>query len=153
MEIDITIKDKALSDALRQAARVAEDMRPLLNAIGETVTRQTFERFKSEGPAPDGTPWKKLKDATVERKRKRKKSEKILRESGILGDTIAPQMPDSNTVVIGTNSVYGRVHQMGYKEKNIPARPYLGLSAENTQEIMRIMENYVNKIANRIGGK
>jgi phage gpG-like protein len=90
--------------------------------------------------------------------------------SGHLRDSIRHQMIGKNAVRIGTNRVYAAIHQLGGKTaprvirpvrkqalrtpfglfkkvnhpgSNIPARPYLGLSRGNSDEILRMINEYL----------
>lgn len=55
------------------------------------------------------------------------------------------QEAGSWSVVVGATKAYAAVHQYGWKEKNIIARPYLGLSAENKVEIIEIINAFLER--------
>ncbi|MCZ7599370.1 MAG: phage virion morphogenesis protein [Gammaproteobacteria bacterium] len=55
-------------------------------------------------------------------------------------------------VEVGTNLVYGAIHQFGGRagrghSVNIDARPYLGLSAEDEDEVVGILRDFVEGFA------
>ena len=129
----------AVTKRLGEIASRMSNRRPVLKAIGDRIAEQTKRRFEAGGPAPSGGPWAPLKPATL----KRKKRDKILTESGQLKSSIRYQMIGNNTVEIGTNKIYAAVHQLGFKKMKIPARPYLGLSEKNSDEIVGIINEYV----------
>jgi phage gpG-like protein len=71
---------------------------------------------------------------------------KILRDSGILQDTLRYQLTaDGRGVAVGTDRVYGAMQQFGGTRAqwphlwgDIPARPFLGLDAADRAEIVAI---------------
>lgn len=77
-------------------------------------------------------------------------SRKPLVDTGVLQDTIRYQLVDRNSVEIGTNRFAGEweggaaVHQFGDKKGNIPARPFLGLSASDETDVLDILERFSN---------
>ncbi len=191
-EIKIKIDDLAVQGALQKLSRQMIDLSPIMKIIGERVLLQTENRFRSEGPAPDGTSWAPLSPRTL----KRKKGTKILTESAQLRGSMRYQLLGSNAVAIGTNKIYAAIHQLGgdinvtnrsvqirhrtdakgnllrtdlFNGKglifaknshkrvmvrwaevaahkfHIPARPYLGLSRENSAEIVEIINQYIRQ--------
>ena len=164
--MEITIKTDgadAVKEYLNKIADRAGNMRPIMKAIGERVTEQTKRRFEKGGPAPDGTLWKPPKTPNPKRIR-------TLTVSGHLRDSIRAQLVGNNAVAIGTNKVYGAIHQLGGKTgahdivpvrkkalktpfglfrkvrhpgSQIPARPFLGLSRENSDEIISIINEWI----------
>ena len=167
-DITIRIEDREVQRVFHTLIARGKNLRPFLKAVGETVVLQTEKRFDNEGPAPDGTAWPKLKESTW----RQKKHSKILTESGELRGSIRYQLIGNDTVAIGTNKVYGAIHQLGGKTglrtiipvngkalywpgaahpvravkhpgSNIPARPYMGLSRENSDEIVEMANRYL----------
>lgn len=120
----------------------------LMRAIGVGLVANTQGRF-DKGVDPDGRAWKGLNPAYAALK----KGPGILREAGMRGGlqgSITFQV-SGTSIEVGTNKVYGAVHQFGAtivpkqakalvfrmgsggglvhaKKVTIPARPYLGFS-------------------------
>ncbi|OPY07247.1 MAG: Phage virion morphogenesis family protein [Syntrophaceae bacterium PtaB.Bin095] len=143
-DITIRIEDKPVMDALNRLARKMGDLSPALRAIGEDLVKSTEARFDSQGPAPDGKPWAALSPATL----KRKQHSKILTELGHLRGSIRSQLFGTHGVAVGTNKVYGAIHQLGGpagrgRKIRIPARPYLGISSEDSERIAGIVTRYL----------
>lgn len=72
------------------------------------------------------------------------KQRKILIRSARLRNSISSRASGTK-IYVGTNLVYARIHQMGGnagrgKKVTIPARPFLGISKEDQNEIARIIE-------------
>jgi phage gpG-like protein len=156
---------EAVVNYLRLYMRRAGNPSPVMKAIGERVVRQTFERFNAGGPAPDGTPW-----APVKRPHPRARG--ILRVTDQLRDSNRYQILGPAALAVGTNKVYGAIHQFGgktsphtilpYRKKAlfwpgalhpvksvrhpgsaIPARPYLGISQKDSDEIISMIGEYI----------
>jgi phage gpG-like protein len=49
-----------------------------------------------------------------------------------------------------SNIVYAATHQFGDDERNIPARPYLGLSQENAQDVLDVIEDWIDQQIRRM---
>jgi phage virion morphogenesis protein len=163
---EITIKmdgADAVRERLREISARMSNMSPIMKAIGDRVVEQTKRRFNAGGPAPDGTPW-------AAPKAKNPKRRGTLRVTDHLRDSIRYQMIGNNAVAIGTNKVYAAIHQLGgrtaehiirprnkkalktpyglFKQVRhpgsvIPARPFLGLSEANSNEIISIINEYI----------
>lgn len=160
--IEITVDDATVQGALAHAqARLAPDgMADLLHDIGEFMVRATRERAERE-VSPEGVPWDALTPRYAARKAKKYPGAKILhRDFHMLGDQFAAQV-DGDTLRVGTHAVYGAIHQFGgtvhhgsYQrirdrryfgagDAVIPARPWLGVSAEDADEIHAIVLNFL----------
>jgi phage virion morphogenesis protein len=173
-EIRITVHDESVNKALNDLAGKVKDPSPVMKIIGEYMLRSTENRFDTQGPSPDGSPWAPLKASTL----KRKKHSKILTESGHLRGSIRYQLQGPSALAIGTKRVYAAIHQLGgtitqaarselfvrnrqsgkfskgttmgrgftFKERkiNIPARPFLGVSAQDSTKIVGIINNYLS---------
>ena len=77
-------------------------------------------------------------------------------DTGMLQDTIRYQLtPGGNGVEIGTNRFSNTdedgweggaaVHQFGSRDGNIPARPFLGLSANDEREILDVLDRFLRQ--------
>lgn len=146
-------------------------MRGPLDEIGEHLAESTRQRFVTS-TAPDGSRWAPNAEATYlgllssshtrkdgrinARGTAKVRSKKPLVDSGLLAEQISWQLlPDGSGVDVGTNRFAGdwdagaAVHQFGSLDGRIPARPFLGLSAEDEAATMRIIDRY---LAGLIGG-
>lgn len=55
---------------------------------------------------------------------------------------------DDNSAVVGTNKVYAAIHQFGgntgrNKKVEIPARPYLKLTDEDINQVLKVTKDYL----------
>lgn len=82
----------------------------LMPRIGEYLLRTTKARFESQ-TAPDGSPWSPLSKRY--QKRKKYNADKVLTLRGYLRRGIRYQVDGDRSVLVGTNSPYGAIHQKG----------------------------------------
>ena len=143
--MSISIEITGLDPLIAKLERLARpDQVELMEQIGSLVESQTRNRIKNEKRAPDGTPWKKWSD---EYSKTRHGGHSLLMNEGDLLDSIQWQV-SGDSVEIGSNLVYARTHQLGRKvgRGRIPARPYLGLSAENRDEISEAIDSWLESL-------
>lgn len=132
------------------------DKASVMNAIAEGLRTSTVERFGLE-ESPEGSKWKPSIRAT-------QKGSKTLTKSVALKNSIKAEA-DNTGAAVGTNLVYAATHQFGDERTirakngkylrfqigdrwvcvpsvrvNIPARPFLGVSKEDEEEIKAILE-------------
>lgn len=142
------VDDREVSAALDRMLQQATRMAPAFKNIGEELLQSTQQRFRDQVD-PDGRPWQRLAASSVAAKAKRGHSDKILRQRGYLADTIRYQA-DEGGVRVGTNRIYGAIHQLGGKagrgrKVTIPARPFLGISREDRDRIMEIVADHLDQ--------
>lgn len=63
---------------------------------------------------------------------------------GDLDDTIQA-LVTGDEAEVGTNVVYGAIHQFGGEEVGLPARPYLGSSAEDEADLDAIIDDWASQ--------
>ena len=90
--------------ALGKAAHKLANTQPLMETIGEVLVSGTLQRFQDEED-PDGKKWKPSIRAM-------ETGDKTLSDTGRLQRSI-DYAATSDKVMVGTNVVYGRIHQMG----------------------------------------
>ncbi len=153
VSITVTIDSLQVRQAFSRLTRLMADTTPVMRAIGTGLIAGTHDRFQA-GVDPGGAPWAKLNPQYAFTKR----GAGILRESAMAGGlmgSIAMQAGRDN-VVVGSNKIYAAVHQFGAtitpksgphlvfklggrlvkaRSVTIPARPYLGVSADDRQMI------------------
>ncbi|MBN9243388.1 MAG: phage virion morphogenesis protein [Mesorhizobium sp.] len=161
----LTLDIRNTDDALARLLEAASDLKPALKNIGVELERSTKERIARE-ESPDGSHFAPLNPLYA----KTKKGPGILRgESGDLAN-IVWQLAGDDTVEVGTNAIYGAIHQFGgvIKARNaaalffsmggesftvdnvtIPARPFLGLSKQDEEEVLAIVADHFQQAAGR----
>ena len=165
------LDDREIMAALNRLSAKAKRLAPAFKNIGEELLRSTRERFALQED-PDGHKWQPLKDSTKANKAAHGYgSQNILTMRGHLRDSIRYQA-DEQGVRIGTNRIYGAIHQFGgttraheIKPANkkalawpgarypvrsvkhpgsvIPARPFLGISERDKTRILEIVADHL----------
>lgn len=164
MELKYTDGSSPIIKAMQGLLAAGRKTLPLMRQLGEYLVNSTQDRFDTQ-QAPDGTPWH-ISDARMLVKR----IKKILTESSRLRDSIIPAAT-ATSIEWGTNVIYAAPHQFGKITKphdirpkhgqalffpglshpvrlvhhpgsNIPANPYLGISATDEQEILLRVNDY-----------
>jgi len=141
-EVNFDLRElDGLAKLLEQAKLSSSDRMQLLRNIGAEVETQTQERF-DEQKSPEGKTWQDLAEKTKKyyaRKFPGMRRSLLIGE-GSLRDSIESQVDDWS-VLVGATKVYAATHQFG--RGKIPARPYLGISTSNADEIMAIAQQFL----------
>jgi len=116
-----------------------KDRARLLDMIGAAVESQTRRRIEEDKAGPDGTPWPAW---SARYAATRHGGQSLLEGEGDLMDSL-DYVASDDEVEVGSNLIYAAVHQFGSEDdsdQNIPARPYLGLSADDEAELEETIE-------------
>ena len=133
---------KKLDQSLKSLSDAGGDLTTPFAAISlflENVVRESFAKETS----PTGVRWEQLKPTTLDKRKKDGFDGKILQRTTNLLNSI---LPDSGKdfAAVGTNVIYAASHQFGRKNKNIPARPFLGLNENAVEEISTIIRQHLS---------
>lgn len=142
--------------ALGQAVKKLGNTQALMESVGDALVSGTLKRF-DEKKDPKGKPWTPSRRAMEE-------GGETLTDSGRLRRSI-DYAATSDKVMVGSNLAYARIHQKGgeitpkkakklvFKGRdgkavavdkvNIPARPYLGVSKEDLEEVKSTMADFL----------
>ena len=140
----ITIEVSGMRDVERRLERLADaagDLTPAFRDVGEALLNSTRDRFDRQA-GPDGRRWAPLSPEYARRKPRNR--DRILTLYGELQGTLR-YVATADSVAVGTNEVYGPTHQFGDESRNIPARPFLGLSAADADDVLDIIENHLRR--------
>src|SRR5574343_1143020 len=145
----ITVEYKQVLAAVPRLRLRTDDLGPALAKIGEQLVESTQDHFGSS-TAPDGSRWAANSDVTISRylglatgKKREKKAagKKPLVAGGTLRDNIKFSV-NGNVLEVGATMEYAAMQQFGGKRADfshlwgdIPARPFLGLSASDIADI------------------
>jgi len=151
VSFDLRQLDAVRNNVLSVAALTDEKRGRLLKSIGVEMEAQSTERFDTKTD-PQGNKWKDITDVTKAYYAARLRSGKTdgkpqppLVFTGDLRMSITSEVQSGGwSVIVGAAKEYANVHQYGYK--NIPARPYIGISNENAQEIEEIIRAYLRSV-------
>lgn len=166
--ISIQVNEKQVVAVLAQLSERAQNLRPAFAKIGEDLVESTKRRFAT-ATAPDGTPWAPNSPVTVARylgmfKSSHKKDgapskagqarsaakKPLTGETRALQTSINYQLQGAHGVGIGSPMVYAAIQQFGgtmsqfpHLWGDIPARPFLGVSATDKVNILDILGSYL----------
>ena len=135
--------DRRLSDFLDRMIRRAKSPATAYRRIGEFLEKSHKERWLRE-VSPDGVPWESLSEEYANSRRKRGSAGagRIL----ILDYVMQPSVEFEagfGGVTFGTDVEYAATHQYGDADRNIPARPFLGVSAHDKEEILSVLSEFI----------
>lgn len=161
--VAVQIIEDGMADAMAKISALIDlDRHELMDSLGRLVQRQTRRRIETEKTAPDGSDWKPNRAGSS-----------ILYASHTLAQSI-DYITTQTEVHVGSPLVYAAIHQFGgvIKAKNakalrwfapggngqpsfaqsvtIPARPYLGMSADNIEEAEEVVTGFINEVLGHV---
>ena len=144
--IQVDWDDSKVVSALQKLQAAVGDVSPALLEIGEVLLKSTKERFET-GTGPDGSQWADNKPSTIARKGRNKP----LFDQGTLMREIHYQLFGNDELAIGSSMDYAAMQQFGGTKSefpwlwgDIPARPFLGISDGDENEILAALERHLN---------
>ena len=144
--IEIKIDSQEVEQKLQELANKTSDLKPLMKNIAGIFASAAEDNFAEQG-RPDK--WQDLSKVTKKfREKKGKWPGQILQVSGQLASSVNTYY-DNDSAVIGSNLEYAAIHQLGgqagrNKKVTIPARPYLKLLHDDTNEILYAIQQYLS---------
>lgn len=129
------------STALQALARATGDRTPYFKDVGEYLKQSVEQRFR-EQVDPNRNPWISLSRST-----EKKRNKKILTESKRLRRSIVYRA-SRDQLELGTNVIYAATHQFG--RGPIPARPFLGFSDADRDEILTLASEHLERAVERV---
>lgn len=109
--IRIEVDDAEIAAGLRRLTEAGQDLGPAMAAIGGALLFSTQRRFETKS-GPDGGAWAPFAPSTLKRMPDRRKPPELLRDRGRLYSSLT-FAADDGAVEVGTNIVYGAIHQFG----------------------------------------
>ena len=167
MRINVEIKDKEIKRLFTRLQRNLSDLTPAFQRIGEIIRSSVIRNFREGGRPDKWTPTKvrsmsrahagkqarpgaRRKAYTLRGGSKRNTSgKKTLVDTARLQNSITARA-GADRVIVGTNLVYARIHQMGgmagrNKKVRIPARPYLMVQEEDWETMRDCLRGFLMK--------
>lgn len=131
----VVIDDRQLQQALQHLKAAGQDMTPAMRKIAQAMALIVEDNFEAEGQPK----WEALSPVTIALRTKAAKGKteggfRILQDAGQLAGSVSTDYGNEHAT-IGSNLVYAAIHQFGGmagrgKKVEIPARPYLPITAE-----------------------
>jgi len=145
--IELNLTSEAVARLLDEMQRKSIDLERPFKNLGDYLVKTTQERFDHE-EAPDGTPWAPLSPVTV----KRKGHARILKGEVLALSRQFNSYADANQLEWGSIMEYAAMQQFGGSKSefphlwgDIPARPFLGLSAEDEDEVLTTLREHLER--------
>lgn len=149
---EIQLDSRRILAAFNAVAALLDDMSPVTFDIGELLVVSTKQRFQ-QGVSPDGVAWQKNSPTTLARK---KGSRPLIGETKRLSNEIQ-YSNDASSVDVGSNLIYAAPNHFGATKGafgtskrggpipwgNVPARPFLGISDQDEQSILDIVQEHI----------
>lgn len=168
--ITITLASDEISAGLARLAAGLSNMSPVMNEIGDYLLGSTEERFKT-GKGPDGASWAARSFTTLQIYARRKPPQTPgaypLTLTGTMSNTLHMAY-GADFAEVGSGAIQAAVMQFGAAKGslgaywftsasgkavegsspwgNIPARPFLGLSAEDETNITDIILKWMDRV-------
>lgn len=145
MPISIKVNLNNVDRRIAAFATRAKNPLPFFRKAAPILQKDIADHFnKNRGPTG---PWKRLTARYATAKRKAGGNpNKILVLSGLLKKQATKAKISRRTgVTISPGVEYAPVHQFGFRFKNIPARPFLWLSADAQKRIRKASRDYYFK--------
>ena len=143
IRVALDVDDAEVRAALGRLIGRLENPAPILDNIGRRLVTSTVNRFERE-QAPSGVPW-------LPSRRAQEEGGQTLKDTARLCQSITHRVV-GDTVEVGTNVVYGAIHQFGGRagrghSTTLPARPFLGIDAGDRRAILRIVRRALGEAA------
>lgn len=157
----ITVDDRQINAALNRLLALGQNPSEVMRDIASYGENSTRDRFKT-GTGPDGNAWQPSR-------RVQERGGKTLVDSNRLLSSITSQS-GADFAEWGTNVIYAAIHQVGgeiraktarglffkvadgtarrVKKVTIPARPYLGINADDEAHIVDIINQHLQEAVN-----
>jgi phage virion morphogenesis protein len=131
VSIDTSTEELArLQSRLTAVLEVATKPQLILMQLAKGVIAQTVQRIEVDKESPAGQPWAPWSTAYAAT---RDEGDSLLIDSRDLVDSFEFKVT-RNSFAVWTDVEYAGVHQFG-GGNNIPARPFLGVSSDNAENI------------------
>ena len=108
--VNVEVDTTKLIDALKRLKDKTDDLKPMLNDLGEGLLLWHMLRNTRE-ITPDGIKWQQLAPSTIAKKKRNK--DKILVERGLLLSFLDYYVEGNDTLIFGPIMKYGAIHQFG----------------------------------------
>lgn len=141
--IEINVTDDAVLQALQEARQRSDNLEPAYKSIGEMLVASTQQRFRDKKD-PEGPPWERLSDVTVFRKGHNRQlegeSRQLVRQIfyDASGDGVEVGSPLEYAAMMHFG---GRQAEFSHLWGDIPARSFVGVSADDRDRIIEILQD------------
>jgi phage virion morphogenesis protein len=142
INLSISVDDVNVRSALNSLLQRGQSLRPALLEIGEHLKEVHEARFVAQ-IGPDGRRWAPLSPEYQAKKKSHANMILVLNE--YLATSWRYQATDDE-LLFGTDRKYAAAHHFGRPEKNLPARPIIGI-AEGDPVPAQLIADYLMDMA------
>ncbi len=140
--IDFDFKQLNAFMEFMAAAKINNAKSELMEALGGLIVGQTQERIDTEKTDPEGKKWSSWEPSTA--LQRHKGHSLLMWQQNLLGSVDYEKSGDE--VKAGSNMEYAGYLQEG--TKHMPARAFLGLSAENKKDVDLELKDWMQRYFN-----
>ena len=155
-QITISFENEQIATLLNQLEQAGRNLEPVMKNIGEILLNSSRQRFQTS-TAPSGEKWEVNSPVTLANKRDNRP---LIGETKSLSTQIHYDA-NSDHVIVGSLMEYAGTQQFGASKGqygttkygvsvpwgNIPARPFLGISTDDENDIIALLSDYLEQAA------
>ena len=147
--IELRLDDTDALRAFADLATAGADLSPVMQQIAGILADASEQAFADEVDPTTGEAWKSLTDAYKAKRQEKGYTGSILQMTGQLASSIQSDY-GSDFAQVGSNKIYAAIHQHGgtpdmpARNAAIPARPFLGASEQDREEIMDVLKHHLS---------
>ncbi|MDC9620132.1 phage virion morphogenesis protein [Xenorhabdus sp. XENO-7] len=145
MRLDVRFDDQGIQEAFQRVMQLGMDTTPITRAVAAVLASESEDAFANQADPTTGQPWTPLTPRYQAKLAARGRNGPLLqRTQGGLALSLSTTY-DAGSATIGSNKVYAAIHQWGGLptmppgSAAVPARPYMGLSAQGIADIVAII--------------
>ncbi len=149
--VELNLDNSKVLKKLHNLATAGEDLSPVMKDIAGIFADASEQAFNTEVDPNTGQPWEPLTEAHSNARKERGYIGSILAMTGQLAASLQSDY-GMDFAQVGSNLTYAAIHQHGgiadMRPSNaaIHARPFLGVSHEDREEIMAALEAHLNSM-------
>lgn len=150
--------EEKLKVALTQMADAIEDLTPYWGDVQQEFYKIEKEQFATEGKSGASGWWKQLSMPYADIKARNYGDLPILELTGALGASLTSETAtgaitkkEKDSLTLGTSISYAHWHQTGTPKGQMPARPPISLTENQTAQLLRKLTKQLKEVANRNG--
>jgi phage virion morphogenesis protein len=121
-----------------------KDRKDILEKIGFILENSARNRIESTKRDPEGVPWAPWSESYA---KTRNGNQSLLMSRGQMLKRLSYRVTTSTTVEVGSRMKYSGYMQDGTKK--IPARPFLGMSTDDANDILIAIEAWAGRIRDK----
>lgn len=149
MSDSIDVSPQEINQLFTALKRKVSDMTPILDEIGEAFVSSVQRNFQVGGRFGKANPYGGGTQHWVPSGRAIREAGGTLTDTGQLAASITFRRKGKTGLTVGTNKIYGAVHQYGGRAGRnnsalIPARPFIVLQDDDLQEVIDILKDYLS---------